>query len=288
MDDIETIGDFLRAKRQNGHVAKPGRPPQPLGDGAQFTSGPFDRPPGRGHDLRRLERTRMRGGVEFAEVQRDDVRPQLLEQLAMAVGRTHRQAEKPRTAAAEVRREPGRRGDLARARRDVRAGSGRRRCSAGRRLRRRGSSLSGQCRFLASALTSAAVYLTLGALLMRIAEGRLAKYYCIAIAMFVNVGMWLDELRLNIDDARPPIIVLVGTHADCLADRKSNRFPNRNTDGQPYPNPFVEIAILTPLPPRLHRAARTSGTRSTPTPRRRSTSHPLATPLPRHRPRPRA
>ena len=36
------------------------------------------------------------------------------------------------------------------------------------------------------ALTSAAVYLTLGALLMRIAEGRLAKYYCIAIAMFVT------------------------------------------------------------------------------------------------------
>ena len=33
------------------------------------------------------------------------------------------------------------------------------------------------------ALTSAAVYLTLGALLMRIAEGRLAKYYCIAVAM---------------------------------------------------------------------------------------------------------
>ena len=27
--------------------------------------------------------------------------------------------------------------------------------------------------------------------------------------------------------------------------------PNRNTDGQPYPNPFVEIAILTPLPPRV-------------------------------------
>ena len=36
------------------------------------------------------------------------------------------------------------------------------------------------------ALTSAAVYLTLGALLMRIAEGRLAKYYCIAMAMFVT------------------------------------------------------------------------------------------------------
>ena len=36
------------------------------------------------------------------------------------------------------------------------------------------------------ALTSAAVYLTLGALLMRIAEGRLAKYYCIAIAMLLT------------------------------------------------------------------------------------------------------
>ena len=36
------------------------------------------------------------------------------------------------------------------------------------------------------ALTSAAVYLTLGALLMRIAEGRLAKYYCMAIAIAVT------------------------------------------------------------------------------------------------------
>lgn len=26
--------------------------------------------------------------------------------------------------------------------------------------------------------------------------------------------------------------------------------PNRDFDGRPYPNPFVEIAILTPLPPR--------------------------------------
>ena len=36
------------------------------------------------------------------------------------------------------------------------------------------------------ALTSAAVYLTLGVLLMRIAEGRLAKYYCLVSAMFVT------------------------------------------------------------------------------------------------------
>lgn len=27
--------------------------------------------------------------------------------------------------------------------------------------------------------------------------------------------------------------------------------PNRATDGRPYPNPFVEIAIFTPLPPRV-------------------------------------
>jgi uncharacterized protein (TIGR00725 family) len=27
--------------------------------------------------------------------------------------------------------------------------------------------------------------------------------------------------------------------------------PNRNTDGRSYPNPFVEIAIFTPLPPRV-------------------------------------
>ena len=48
------------------------------------------------------------------------------------------------------------------------------------------------------ALTSAAVYLTLGALLMRIAEGRLAKYYCIAIAMFVTFLVGLSRVFLGV------------------------------------------------------------------------------------------
>lgn len=48
------------------------------------------------------------------------------------------------------------------------------------------------------ALTSAAVYLTLGALLMRIAEGRLAKYYCIAIAMFVTFLVGCSRLILGV------------------------------------------------------------------------------------------
>jgi undecaprenyl-diphosphatase len=48
------------------------------------------------------------------------------------------------------------------------------------------------------ALTSAAVYLTLGTLLMRIAEGRLAKYYCIAIAMFVTFLVGVSRVFLGV------------------------------------------------------------------------------------------
>jgi undecaprenyl-diphosphatase len=48
------------------------------------------------------------------------------------------------------------------------------------------------------ALTSAAVYLTLGALLMRIAEGRLAKYYCIATAMFVTFLVGSSRVILGV------------------------------------------------------------------------------------------
>lgn len=48
------------------------------------------------------------------------------------------------------------------------------------------------------ALTSAAVYLTLGALLMRIAQGRPAKYYCIAIAMFVTFLVGCSRVFLGV------------------------------------------------------------------------------------------
>jgi undecaprenyl-diphosphatase len=48
------------------------------------------------------------------------------------------------------------------------------------------------------ALTSAAVYLTLGALLMRIAEGRLAKYYCIAIAMLLTFLVGTSRVFLGV------------------------------------------------------------------------------------------
>jgi undecaprenyl-diphosphatase len=48
------------------------------------------------------------------------------------------------------------------------------------------------------ALTSAAVYLTLGALLMRIAKGRVAKYYCIAIAMFVTFLVGCSRVLLGV------------------------------------------------------------------------------------------
>jgi undecaprenyl-diphosphatase len=48
------------------------------------------------------------------------------------------------------------------------------------------------------ALTSAAVYLTLGTLLMRIAEGRLAKYYCIAIAMLLTFLVGSSRVFLGV------------------------------------------------------------------------------------------
>ena len=48
------------------------------------------------------------------------------------------------------------------------------------------------------ALTSAAVYLTLGALLMRIAQGRLARYYCIATAMFVTFLVGSSRVFLGV------------------------------------------------------------------------------------------
>ena len=48
------------------------------------------------------------------------------------------------------------------------------------------------------ALTSAAVFLTLGALLMRIAEGRLAKYYCVVIAMAVTFLVGTSRVFLGV------------------------------------------------------------------------------------------
>lgn len=48
------------------------------------------------------------------------------------------------------------------------------------------------------ALTSAAVYLTLGALLMRVAEGRVARYYCMAVAAFVTFLVGSSRVLLGV------------------------------------------------------------------------------------------
>lgn len=48
------------------------------------------------------------------------------------------------------------------------------------------------------ALTSAAVYLTLGALSMRIAERRLTKFYCMAMAMLVTVLVGASRVYLGV------------------------------------------------------------------------------------------
>ena len=48
------------------------------------------------------------------------------------------------------------------------------------------------------ALTSAVVYLTLGALLMRITEGRLTKFYCMAVAMTVTFLIGASRVYLGV------------------------------------------------------------------------------------------
>jgi undecaprenyl-diphosphatase len=48
------------------------------------------------------------------------------------------------------------------------------------------------------ALTSAAVFLTLGALLMRIAEGRAVKFYCMAVAMTVTLLVGASRVLLGV------------------------------------------------------------------------------------------
>lgn len=48
------------------------------------------------------------------------------------------------------------------------------------------------------ALTSAAVYLTLGALLMRVAQSRLAKFYCMFIAMLVTLLVGATRVYLGV------------------------------------------------------------------------------------------
>lgn len=48
------------------------------------------------------------------------------------------------------------------------------------------------------ALTSAAVYLTLGTLLMRLATGRLAKFYCIAVAMLATLLVGASRVFLGV------------------------------------------------------------------------------------------
>jgi undecaprenyl-diphosphatase len=48
------------------------------------------------------------------------------------------------------------------------------------------------------AMTSAAVYLTLGALLMRIARGRLTKVYCMATAMLVTMLVGSSRVYLGV------------------------------------------------------------------------------------------
>jgi undecaprenyl-diphosphatase len=48
------------------------------------------------------------------------------------------------------------------------------------------------------ALTSAVVYLTLGALTMRIAERRLTKFYCMAMAMLITVLVGASRVYLGV------------------------------------------------------------------------------------------
>ena len=47
-------------------------------------------------------------------------------------------------------------------------------------------------------MQSAIVYLTLGAMLMRIAEGRLTKIYCVAVAMILTFLVGLSRVYLGV------------------------------------------------------------------------------------------
>jgi undecaprenyl-diphosphatase len=48
------------------------------------------------------------------------------------------------------------------------------------------------------ALTSAAVFLTLGVLLMRVSESKLTKFYCLAVAMFATLLVGLSRIFLGV------------------------------------------------------------------------------------------
>ena len=48
------------------------------------------------------------------------------------------------------------------------------------------------------AMTSAVVYLTLGALLMRISRGRVTKFYCMAVAMFATLLVGATRVYLGV------------------------------------------------------------------------------------------
>ena len=60
------------------------------------------------------------------------------------------------------------------------------------------------------AMTSAAVYLTLGVLTMRIARGRVAKYYCLAMALLVTLLVGASRVLLGV---HYPTDVLAGWFA---------------------------------------------------------------------------
>ena len=59
-------------------------------------------------------------------------------------------------------------------------------------------------------MTSAIVYLTLGALLMRFAKGRLAQLYCISLAMIATFLVGLSRVYLGV---HYPTDVLAGAFA---------------------------------------------------------------------------
>ena len=83
-------------------------------------------------------------------------------------------------------------------------------------------------------MTSAAVYLTLGALLMRVADRRATKIYCMAVAMLLAVLVGIDA-RLSwraLPDRRPGgmagravvgAVLLAGRTGDRAANAASNR-----------------------------------------------------------------